>query len=57
MKRKIIIILLSLAVCLLGKVPVLAQADYPYVWTPAPDSDYKGEHRWIWATPKESGQR
>jgi len=53
MKPKIIIILLSLAVCLLGKVPVLAQADYPYVWTPAPDPEYKGEHRWIWATPEE----
>jgi len=53
MKRKIIIMLLSLAVCLLGKVPVLAQADYPYVWAPASDSDYKGEHRWSYATPEE----
>jgi len=51
--RKLMIILLSVAICLVGVIPVLAQDDYPYTWTSTPDSAYKGEHRWVWATPQD----
>jgi len=54
MVRKLVIILLSGVICLLGIIPAWAQPeDYPYVWTSAPDEAYGEEHRWVWATPQE----
>jgi len=50
---RLMIILLSVAIYLVGIIPALAQGDYPYTWTSAPESAYKGEHRWNWATPQD----
>ncbi|GAG14488.1 unnamed protein product, partial [marine sediment metagenome] len=53
MIRRLMIMLVSAAICLSGIIPVLAQGDYPYTWTSAPESAYKEEHRWVWATPQD----
>ncbi len=55
MIRKLMIMLVSAAICLSGIIPVLAQGDYPYVWISPPESIYEKLHlhRWIWATPQD----
>ena len=58
MIRKLVVILLSTATCLLGVAPVLAQADYPFKWLPASRATYEeaGAHRWVYATLEEYKQ-
>jgi len=53
MKRTLSVLALSLAVCAAWVVPALSQGEYPFTWTPAPDSAYKTAHRWAWSNPAE----